>query len=145
MLTAYEGFMSSIQTTTTLHIGNLSPRVRTPAELQQCVNSLLVQLRLASAAGNPCTSCTIDAGGTSAVIQLRTAAETTNALALDGLTILGQVRKGRGGEEQNGYRSEGLCVLRSPADAVPSPSPTTVAITSTHTHMHPPRLRRRGA
>ena len=47
--------------------------------------------KLSTGPGNPCSSVGMEAHGSTAVCDMRSAAEATNGLALDGLTVFNHV------------------------------------------------------
>lgn len=47
--------------------------------------------KLSTGPGNPCSSVGMEANGSTAVCDMRSAAEATNGLALDGLTVFNHV------------------------------------------------------
>lgn len=95
MLTGYSGM-------TSLAISGVPPTI-TPDELcvssdfvvdiQNSINILMMSLKLTTGPGNPCSGVGMEANGSTAIAEMRSTAEATNGLALDGLTVFGSVMR----------------------------------------------------
>ncbi|KAK8831508.1 hypothetical protein WA577_000592 [Blastocystis sp. JDR] len=67
------------------------PVTITPDEICNSINILMKCFKLSTGPGNPCSCVGMEANGSTAVADMRSAAEATNGLALDGLTVFNHV------------------------------------------------------
>ena len=58
---------------------------------QNSINILMKSLKLTTGPGNPCSGVGMEANGQTAIAEMRSPLETTNGLALDGLTVFNHV------------------------------------------------------